>query len=75
MSGKRTEFYKTMTKTNLRIAVISVGKWKGRKDKWLDFFSAKLYIGKNKTKPNMAKTSICQIWVLVNKYQHIYNFK
>ena len=68
-----------MTKTNFRTVVISVEKegkkWKGRKEKWAGVFSVKFYLGKNKTKANMVKINICQIWVLVYKYQHIYNFK
>lgn len=51
------------------------GERKKRKEKWAGLFSVKVYLGKNKTKANMAKISICQIWVVVYKCQHIYNFK
>ena len=62
-----------MTKVNFRIVVTSeVKEGEGRKEKRARlvglFFSVKSFLRKKKTKANIAKISICQIWIEVYRY-------
>lgn len=62
-----------MTKVSFRIVVTSeVKEGEGRKEKrarfFFFFFSVKSFLRKKKTKANIAKISICQIWIEVYRY-------
>ena len=53
-----------MTKVNFRIVTSEVKEKEGRK-KRAGFFSVKIFLRKKKIKANIAKISICQIWIEV----------
>ena len=54
-----------MTKVNFRIVTSEVKEKEGRKEKRAGFFSVKFFLRKKKIKANIAKISICQIWIEV----------